>query len=69
MNDAPCPIEAWWVDYQCHEELYDTVQPGRQVVESTFVTHPWRLRAAGSEQLLLEIAPATDGTPRTVTYP
>jgi hypothetical protein len=70
VNQAPCPIEAWWVDYSCHETSYGIVAPGGgALLEQTYTSHVWRLRAAGTEQLLREIPPAVDTTPRTITYP
>ena len=74
INDAPCPIDAWWVDYECQEQYYGTIQPnGGTWSADTFETHPWRLRKTGSEVLLEEIPPAPEGVAdaslRVVTYP
>lgn len=69
VNNSGCAIETWWVDYTCLEEYYDTVPPGGMVTETTFVTHPWRIRIVGTRQLVKEIPAATDASSRTFTYP
>ncbi len=68
-NNGPCPIDYWWVDYNCAEEYYGTIQPGQQGLSDTFVTHPWRLRATGSEILLKDIGPAETPDAWTAAYP
>jgi hypothetical protein len=70
VNNAPCTLEAWWIDFACNEVFYADIPPnGGTLNQPTFETHVWRLRAAGTEQLLVEIPGATNTTPRTITYP
>jgi hypothetical protein len=67
-NDAPCTIELWWVNFACQEVFYDYIDPnGGSVVQPTYETHVWRLRAGGTHELLREI-PMTSATV-AVTYP
>ena len=70
VNNSSAVVEAWWVDFKCTEVLYGTANAGGGMfLNDTFVTHPWRIRAATTELLLKEIPPAPDATPRTITYP
>ncbi len=69
VNDAPCAIELWWVDFSCREVFYQTVPPGgASAVQSTFETHAWRLRTTGTHELLRDIAPL-GAAAVSVTYP
>jgi hypothetical protein len=68
-NEATCSLELWWVDFSCSELFYQYVPPnGASVTQGTFVTHTWRLRAAGTHELLRDIPPLT-GTTLAITYP
>lgn len=73
INNAPCPIDLWWVDYSCGEQFFSTVDPnGGTWFNDTWETHPWRIRQTGSEQLLVEIPPVPEGADaslRTIVYP
>jgi hypothetical protein len=73
INNSPCPIDVWWVDYLCAEEYYGTVAPnGGTWSNDTWETSPWRIRLSGSEALLLEIPPVPEGVDaslRTIVYP
>jgi hypothetical protein len=70
VNDAPCPVELWWVDFNCDEELYGVLTPnGGSIPQSTFEGHVWRLREPGAETVLLQYVVPLSTTPGTVTYP
>jgi hypothetical protein len=73
VNDAPCPIDVWWVGYNCEEQYFSTVAPnGGTWFNDTWETNPWRIRQTGSEVLLVEIPPVPEGVDaslRVVTYP
>ena len=63
-------MELWWVDFNCLEVLYSDLAPiGGSNAQATFQTHVWRLRAAGTEELLEEYVVPTGTTTATVTYP
>ena len=73
-NNSPCAIDVWWVGYDCKEVYYGTAAPGGGTFSNdTFETHPWRLRLAGSEELVEELPPLPEGAPdagvRMFTYP
>ncbi len=69
INRACVPVEIWWVNYECAEISYGLIKPGGQWVVNTYVTHPWRIRAAPGQSLLRNIAPNRDGNERTVAFP
>jgi hypothetical protein len=73
VNNAPCAIDMWWVDYNCQEEYFGTVDPnGGTWSSDTWETHPWRIRLTGSEVLLEEIPAVPEGADaslRTIVYP
>jgi hypothetical protein len=70
VNNSSAPVGVWWVDFKCNEKLYDVVPAnGGRKTESTYATHPWRLRSDPSKELLKEIAATPDASPRTITYP
>ena len=65
INNSPCPIDVWWVDYSCEEEYFGTVAPnGGTWSNDTWETSPWRIRLAGSETLLEEIRPSPKAATR-----
>jgi hypothetical protein len=55
-------IQLFWIDYECGEIPYGIIEPGAQMMLSSFETHPWRLRAVSDARLLAEIAPLTEDT-------
>jgi len=64
----------WWVDYECKEQDFGTVPPnGGTWTNDAWETHPWRIRAAASGELLVEIPPLPEGAAdtgvRSIVYP
>lgn len=59
INNAEEPITTYWVDYGCEEVEYQTLNPGQQYTQPTFVTHPWRVRDRAGN-LLREFTPDND---------
>lgn len=45
-NDCPEAVEIWWVTYSCSERFVVRLDPGASHRENSFVSHPWRVRAA-----------------------
>lgn len=43
-NQAREPLLIYWIDYEGKEVLYRELAPGQSYRQSTFVTHPWRIR-------------------------
>ncbi|MGO8993901.1 MAG: hypothetical protein ACLQVI_11270 [Polyangiaceae bacterium] len=70
VNNAPCPVELWWVDFTCQEQLYAVIASnGGNVGQDTFEGHVWRLREPGTERVLLQYVVPLSTSPATVTYP
>jgi hypothetical protein len=55
VNNSGCPLDVFWVDYNCEETLYGTVLTGNTYLQETFATSVWRLRATGTEELLTQL--------------
>lgn len=55
-------LEAFWVKYDCSEESYGTIAPGKTWQLGSYETHPWRLRNADTGDLLYAIPPLTGNT-------
>jgi len=73
-NNSPCPVDVWWVGYDCAEVYYGTAAPnGGTFFNDTWETDPWRVRLAGSEELVEELPALPEGAPdagvRMFTYP
>jgi hypothetical protein len=74
INNSPCPIDVWWVGYDCEEYYFGSAAPnGGTFVNDTWETAPWRLRLQGSEVLVSELPALPEGAPdaalRVFTYP
>ena len=41
VNRSDQPIQTHWLDFDGKRKLYETVPPGKQVDQPTFVMHPW----------------------------
>jgi hypothetical protein len=54
-------VKLYWVNYDCGEQPYATIPPGATYTQGTYVTHPWRLRNAATNQLLAETGPLAGG--------
>ncbi len=39
-------VNVYWINYDCTEELYMTLGPGKSYSQDSFVTHPWVVRDA-----------------------
>ncbi len=73
-NNSPCAVDVWWVGYDCQEVYYGTAAPnGGMFFNDTWETDPWRVRLAGSEELVEELPALPEGAPdagvRMFTYP
>jgi hypothetical protein len=73
-NNSPCAVDVWWVGYDCSELYYGTAAPGGGTFfNDTWETNPWRVRLAGSEELVEELPALPEGAPDAgvlmFTYP
>lgn len=64
-NDSERTLRIYWIDYNCKETFYNTLPPGQSYTQPTFVTHPWSVRDANTDELLRQVVPA-DTTPLTI---
>jgi hypothetical protein len=55
VNNSGCPLDVYWVDYDCEETFYGTVLAGNTFLQETFATSVWRLRATGTGELLTQL--------------
>jgi hypothetical protein len=60
-------VDVYWVDFNCHEVFYGTINANAPYNGEAFVTDAWRLRDHATQALLREIAPVTGST--VINYP
>jgi len=61
-NNYTQPVDLLWVDYQCKEVKYTTLNPNAVLNQPSFVTHPWRIRETSSGKLLKQVTLNKSGT-------
>ena len=66
VNTTGSPVDVYWVNFDCVEQLRFTIGPGEFVEHQTFPTHPWRVRDAATGQLLVLTTP--NGKSPTITH-
>lgn len=66
VNGCAYAIDVYWVGYDCGESHYATIGPAEGWATNSYETHPWRVRDAASNDLLLEIMPLVGDTMLTV---
>jgi len=62
VNNYNKYVDLYWVDYQCNEVKYVTLNPGVTHLQPSFVTHPWRIRESNSGKLLKQVTLDNPGT-------
>ena len=55
-------VDLWWVSYQCTEVFYQQVPAGMTSMQSSFETHPWRIRLPDAGLVVKDIPPLGPGT-------
>ena len=68
-NHCSAPVKIYWLDQSCSEKLYHDVAPGASQVQSTFAKHIWRIRDAGTGELLKEYTVPLNGALQEVSVP
>ncbi|GAB4232310.1 MAG: hypothetical protein Kow0049_15200 [Stanieria sp.] len=58
-NNTANPVNLYWVNYECQEVQYQTIQPQASYTQDTFVSHPWRIRDSQTGELLKEFTPTS----------
>jgi hypothetical protein len=61
VNPCLTPIDLWWVNYECAEVFYATIQGQSHLDQASYATHVWRLRLADAGALIKEIPPLPPG--------
>lgn len=67
VNRGEVTLFVYWINYQCEEEYFQTLPPGHQYIQQTFMTHPWVIRDPDGR--LVNSYIATDAEPVTVMVP
>ena len=62
-NSTNHPLQLYWIDYDCVEQDYGIIEAGQTVIQPTFVTHPWILRAVETGEQVGEIFVADSANP------
>jgi hypothetical protein len=50
-NNSSIPVQLYWIDYTGKRTFYYRLDPGRTMVQPTFVTHPWVITDAANKCL------------------
>lgn len=56
-NTRKRPVNIYWVDYDCQEQLYSELPAGVTYRQGAYLSQPWRVRDAATGELLLETIP------------
>ena len=54
VNNGLVPIDVYWVDDACAEELYGTVEPGAMQLMETFLGDTWHVKSSTDGSMLTE---------------
>jgi tetratricopeptide (TPR) repeat protein len=54
-NSTNRSLAIYWVDYECREQRYGTINPNSGLDIETFVTHQWLVRDLSSQDILDEL--------------
>jgi hypothetical protein len=67
VNNSDQTVDVYWIDYNCEQQLYGTLEPGGSYLQGTYATHPWVFVDAKTEETLKTfVAGSTD---EVVTIP
>lgn len=62
VNATPRAVSTFWIDHLGAEVFYWTLDVGASYVQQTYVTHPWLIRYADTQEPIVGFLPvATDG--------
>ena len=63
VNDSGQVVKIFWVDFEGHQKLYQTLKVGESYVQKTYLNHPWLVTDASDNVWYMFFA---DAQPRTV---
>ena len=66
-NRTAGPVDVYWVDYDCNEVYYYTLEPDESIGQITYRTHPWRFVDPTTGEVIKSIVAENDG--ETITLP
>ena len=46
-NESASYVQTFWIDYKGNYKIYSTIPPGKQVIQKTYLTHPWMVKKEG----------------------
>lgn len=67
VNESSRTIQMFWIDYDCNQVGYRTVEPGGSYIQRTFVTHPWIVIDVDSGEVIFGPWGGSGGFTLTVT--
>lgn len=50
-------LAIYWVSFTCDETPYGIIAPGQELLLFSYANHPWRIRDADTQELMVEIDP------------
>lgn len=59
VNQTRMTLDVYWVNHQGVESKYATLAPGQSYKQSTYVTHPWRIREQSTQAPVRLYLPST----------
>lgn len=54
-NTGNVPVVLNWIDFQGQEQTYHTIAPQQQAMQPTYLGHQWRVRVAGTNEVLSNV--------------
>ncbi len=66
-NCSDDAVDLYWVNYQCKEIFYHQLAIGETYIQSTYTTHPWRVRAHATHKLVKEVGVSGPTVPEAGT--
>lgn len=54
VNTCGGVVDVYWVDFKCRESFVARIAPGESLRQSTYDTHPWRVRDHTTRRLIKE---------------
>ncbi len=61
VNNSDNIVDVYWIDYNCEQQLYGTLEPGGSYQQGTYATHPWLfIDAKTGDTLKTFVAGVTD---------
>ena len=56
-NQRDQAVKLYWIDYAGVRQFYNELQPNESILMNTFITHPWVITDAGTEECINLVMP------------